>query len=149
VLRRHVRDTIGPAVQRVSWENGPGRAVATSKTFKQLARLTGNRSTLRRRDLKPLVRRLAGMTPKQRAALPGVGPGRARQVLAGALVAEGALAALDLDAVEVCPWALREGILLRRLSPLLTTDSLAQIKLIQAVADPDVPTLDQRRARRA
>jgi exopolyphosphatase / guanosine-5'-triphosphate,3'-diphosphate pyrophosphatase len=147
-LRRHIRDALEPAVQRLRWETGPGRAIATSKTFKQLARLTGDRSTLRRRDLKPLIRRLAGLTPHQRAALPGVGDGRARQVLAGALVAQAAMSVLDLDAVELCPWALREGILLRRLSPLLTSDSLAQIEAIQAAADPGVPSLERRRARK-
>lgn len=43
--------------------------------------------------------------------------------------------ALKLSVVEICPWALREGILLRRLSPLLTPDSLYQIKLLKAAAD--------------
>ena len=42
---------------------------------------------------------------------------------------------LGVPRVEVCPWALREGILLRRLSPLLTADSLYQVELIHAAAD--------------
>jgi exopolyphosphatase/pppGpp-phosphohydrolase len=88
------------------------------------------------------------MTPRQRAALPGVTAARARQMVAGAIVADIATAQLGVDHVEICPWALREGILLRRLSPLLTSDSLAQIKLIQAAADPDVAILDQHRASR-
>jgi exopolyphosphatase/pppGpp-phosphohydrolase len=104
---------------------------------------------LRRRDLKGLAARLATMTPHQRAALPGVAPGRARQILAGAIIAEALLDTLDIAQVEICPWALREGILLRRLSPLLTPDSLGQIQLLQAAADPEVtPLRELRTARR-
>ncbi|MEN3309615.1 MAG: exopolyphosphatase / guanosine-5-triphosphate,3-diphosphate pyrophosphatase [Micromonosporaceae bacterium] len=88
------------------------------------------------------------MTVRQRADLPGVNPARARQILAGAVVAETAMKVLDLPAIEVCPWALREGILLRRLSPLLTPDSLHQIQLIQDTADPDLIILDRHRPSR-
>ena len=74
--------------------------VATSKTFKQLARIAGAaRSTeglyvqreLKRKSLEDWVPRLASMTEAERAALPGVSEGRAGQLLAGALVAEGAM----------------------------------------------------------
>ena len=41
--------------------------------------------------------------------------GRAPQLLAGAVVALETLTALGLDRVELCPWALREGVVLRRL----------------------------------
>lgn len=43
------------------------------------------------------------------------------------------------------PGVRRLVILLRRLSPLLTTDSLHQIQLIQAAADPDTTVLPRRR----
>jgi exopolyphosphatase / guanosine-5'-triphosphate,3'-diphosphate pyrophosphatase len=132
-LRRHVRDTVRPTVERLWWEARP-RAVATSRTFKQLARLTGSRRAVRTRDLKPLITRLSAMSVRERAALPGVPRARARQILAGAVVAHTVLDHLDLPRVEICPWALREGILLRRLSPLLTADSLYQVELIHAAA---------------
>ena len=130
--------------------------VATSKTFKQLARLVGRTNgagrsagrIMHRRDLKGLAIRLAAMTPAERAALPGVAASRARQILAGAIVAETLLDVLDVGQVEICPWALREGVLLRRLSPVLSADSLHQIQLIQAAADPDTTSLDERRAAR-
>jgi exopolyphosphatase / guanosine-5'-triphosphate,3'-diphosphate pyrophosphatase len=152
--RKHVRDVLQPMTQRMRWEARATRVVATSKTFKQLARLAGGRAgrsdratlVLRRADLKGLPARLASMTPEQRAALPGVAASRSRQILAGAIVAASLFDALDIAELEVCPWALREGILLRRLSPLLTADSLHQIELIQAAADPDTTQL--RRARR-
>ena len=41
--------------------------------------------------------------------------GRAPQLLAGAVVAEAVMALLDVEEVQVCPWALREGLILRRL----------------------------------
>jgi exopolyphosphatase/guanosine-5'-triphosphate,3'-diphosphate pyrophosphatase len=50
-----------------------------------------------------------------RAQLPGVSESRAAQLLAGAVVAHTALEVLGLDEVSVCPWALREGVILRRL----------------------------------
>jgi exopolyphosphatase/guanosine-5'-triphosphate,3'-diphosphate pyrophosphatase len=74
--------------------------------------------TLARNDLATLVRRLAAMTASQRAELPGVSSGRAAQLLAGAVVAEGAMDILQVDRLQVCPWALREGVILRRLDML-------------------------------
>jgi exopolyphosphatase / guanosine-5'-triphosphate,3'-diphosphate pyrophosphatase len=155
-VRRHVRTTLAPTAERLRWEAQATRAVATSKTFKQLARLAGTktgkgrdtRRVLRRTDLKSVIPRLAAMSPAKRAALPGVAATRARQILAGAIIADTVMDVLGVHEVDICPWALREGILLRRLSPLLTPDSLHQIKLIQAAADPDTTTLDQRRVAR-
>ncbi|HMD11912.1 MAG TPA: Ppx/GppA family phosphatase, partial [Marmoricola sp.] len=61
------------------------------------------------------VPKLAAMTYDERAELAGVSTGRAPQLLAGAIVAEAVMSLLDVDEVQVCPWALREGIILRRL----------------------------------
>jgi exopolyphosphatase/guanosine-5'-triphosphate,3'-diphosphate pyrophosphatase len=55
------------------------------------------------------------MSAAKRAALPGVSPGRGQQLLAGAVVAEAVMDLLGIDAVQICPWALREGIILRRI----------------------------------
>ncbi|WP_405617453.1 Ppx/GppA family phosphatase [Streptomyces sp. NBC_00076] len=123
-LRRHVRAQIARTVGEFTRFGTPDHVVATSKTFKQLARLAGAaRSTeglyvqreLKRESLEAWVPRLAGMTTAQRAELPGVSVGRANQLLAGALVAEGAMDLLGVESVEICPWALREGVILRRL----------------------------------
>ena len=54
------------------------------------------------------------------AELGGVSPARAHQLLAGAVVAEACMRALRLEVVEICPWALREGVILRRLDWLST-----------------------------
>ncbi|MGW0330862.1 Ppx/GppA phosphatase family protein [Streptomyces sp. NPDC003011] len=123
-LRRHVRAQIARTVGEFARFGTPDHVVATSKTFKQLARLAGAaRSTeglhvqreLKRESLEAWVPRLAGMTTAQRAELPGVSEGRANQLLAGALVAEGAMDLFGVESVEICPWALREGVILRRL----------------------------------
>ncbi len=55
------------------------------------------------------------MTTMERAGLPGVSVRRAHQLLAGAIVAEAAMEEFGLAEVEICPWALREGVILRRL----------------------------------
>jgi len=60
------------------------------------------------------------MTAEERGELPGVSAGRASQLLAGAIVAEAALELLGVSEAEICPWALREGIILRRLDGLET-----------------------------
>ncbi|MGW8381109.1 Ppx/GppA phosphatase family protein [Streptomyces sp. ODS28] len=126
-LRRHVRAEIGRVVGEFSRFSPPDHVVATSKTFKQLARLGGAARSaegvyvqreLTLKTLEEWVPKLAGMTEEERAALPGVSEGRARQLLAGALVAEGAMELFNVSRVEVCPWALREGVILRRLDHL-------------------------------
>ena len=94
--------------------------MATSKTFRTLARLSGhmfseNPKYLESANLKTMISKLADMTNKSRAELPGVSNSRAQQIVAGAIVARATMNALDLDRVEICPWALREGVVLRRL----------------------------------
>ena len=61
------------------------------------------------------------MRAADRSRLPGVSPSRAQQLLAGAVVAQEALRAFALESVDVCPWALREGVILRRLDWLAQT----------------------------
>ena len=55
------------------------------------------------------------MTAADRAELEGVSAERAPQIVAGALVAEASMRALGIDTVDICPWALREGLILRKL----------------------------------
>ena len=123
-LRRHVRAQIARTVGEFTRFGAPDHVVATSKTFRQLARIAGAaRSTeglyvqreLKRESLEAWVPQLTGMTTHQRSELPGVSEGRAGQLLAGALVAEGAMDLFGVETVEICPWALREGVILRRL----------------------------------
>lgn len=131
-LRRHVRAQIARTVGEFSRSGRPDHVVATSKTFRQLARIAGAarsaeglyvQRTLTRKALEEWVPKLAAMTADQRGRLPGVSEGRAAQLLAGALVAEGAMDLFGVEELEICPWALREGVILRRLDHLPTASA--------------------------
>lgn len=110
---------------RIMAEAGaPELVVGTSKTFRSLARLTGAapsaagprvKRTLTANGLRQLIAFISRMTTADRAELEGVSAERAPQIVAGALVAEAAMRALSLESLDICPWALREGIILRRL----------------------------------
>ena len=128
-LRKHVRAEIAATAGPVLSDGPPHHAVATSKTFRQLARICGAapssdgmyvRRALRHADVTALAQRLARTTVAERAALPGVSAGRAPQLAAGAIVADAAMDLFSLAELEVCPWALREGVILRRLDWLST-----------------------------
>ncbi|GLW63387.1 hypothetical protein Arub01_16310 [Actinomadura rubrobrunea] len=123
-LRRHVRAEIARRVGEVARFGPPDHAVATSKTFKQLARITGAAPTsegpyvkrvLRHQELVEWAEKLARMTAEERTRLPGVSARRAPQLPAGAVVADAAMDLFGLPELEICPWALREGVILRRL----------------------------------
>ena len=58
------------------------------------------------------------MGPDELAGLPGVSPSRTHQIVPGALVAEVVMDIFDLAELEICPWALREGIILERLDQM-------------------------------
>jgi exopolyphosphatase/guanosine-5'-triphosphate,3'-diphosphate pyrophosphatase len=123
-LREHVDDVLAEPA-RVLGKAGPyDRVVATSKTFRTLARLAGAAPSgqgprvprvLTRTGLIQVTAFISRMASADLAELDGVSPGRAHQVLAGAVVAAAAMDALGVDRVELCPWALREGVILRRL----------------------------------
>lgn len=129
-LREHVGASLAAVVPQLLAVGRPDRGVATSKTLRSLARLDGAAPyargplvsrTLSRDGLERIVERLASMPAAERAQLPGVSESRAAQLLAGAVVAHEAMLACDLEQVSVCPWALREGVILRRLDWLTGT----------------------------
>jgi exopolyphosphatase/guanosine-5'-triphosphate,3'-diphosphate pyrophosphatase len=138
-LRRYVRAETRHIAARAGLTD-MRTTVAASVTLRQLARLTGAPPLrqgpfvdrrLRRRALRPWIDRLAGMPTARRARMPGVSAHRAGQVLAGAIVAYELMRALDIDETRVCPWGLREGILLTRLNSAAGT--------VQQGAGPAVP----------
>ncbi|NDU77066.1 Ppx/GppA family phosphatase [Actinomadura sp. DSM 109109] len=122
-VRRHVRAEIARRVADVARYGPADHAVATSKTFKQLARIGGaaataegpyQRRVLAGAALTEWTDKLAAMPAAERAGLPGVSERRAPQLLAGAIVADAAMDLFELPELEICPWALREGVILRR-----------------------------------
>ena len=114
----YVRESMKNAIPNEIKEHSADRNIATSKTFRTLARL-GNHwfnddaKFLKISSLEKIVGKLADMSNKQRGELPGVSESRAGQILTGAIVAKSAMARLDLAELEICPWALREGIVLK------------------------------------
>jgi len=126
-LAAHLDAELEPVARRICRHGEFELTVATSKTFRSLARLTGaapssaglrTRRTLTDAGLRQLVRFITRMTSRDLAQLEGVSPGRAHQLVAGALVAGAAMRALGVTELELCPWALREGVILRRLDTL-------------------------------
>ncbi|WP_433336560.1 Ppx/GppA family phosphatase [Spirillospora sp. CA-294931] len=129
-LRARVREELGEAMAGVAAEldgRPPLRPVATSKTFTQLARLTGAprykegpyvRRTLELERLREQIPVLSRLDRLSRAKLRGVSRPRAHQILAGAVVAESLMTVLRLERLDICPWALREGIVTRHLQAM-------------------------------
>ena len=126
-LRRHVRAEIASDIGAMLRHGPADHVVGTSKTFRQLARIAGAapssegpyaKRVLRHSDIADLAHRLPELSLADRARLPGVSLGRAPQLPAGAIVADAVVDLLDVEQLELCPWALREGIILRRLDML-------------------------------
>jgi exopolyphosphatase/guanosine-5'-triphosphate,3'-diphosphate pyrophosphatase len=120
-LRHTVRHQLRDVAERIRWE-APCTAVATSRTFQQLARLCGAaprrdgpfvERVLGRDDLAHAVDALSRLPAAERAQLPGISAPRAAQSLAGAVVGHTAMKLSGIPALTICPWAIREGILLR------------------------------------
>jgi exopolyphosphatase / guanosine-5'-triphosphate,3'-diphosphate pyrophosphatase len=126
-LRKHIRAEIANAAGLLLRDGPPHQAVATSKTFRQLARIAGAapssdgnyvRRVLKHTDVVGMAERLPQLSVAERRDLPGVSQGRASQLAAGAMVADAAMDLLSLPELEICPWALREGLILRQLDVL-------------------------------
>lgn len=123
-LRRHVWTLLESLAEEVR-EHGPfDKAVCTSKPLRSLGRLDGAAPyamgprvtrVLTRRGLASIVDRLTDLTSQEIAQLPGVSPARAGQLTAAAVVAHQAFTAFGVERAELSPWALREGVVLRRL----------------------------------
>jgi len=117
-LRDHIERDIAEILPSIVQHQDSDRSIATSKTLRTLARICGdwvdgNGKKLRIDSLRKITPRLAEMSQEDRAELPGVSNTRAKQITAGAFVAEAVMRNLDIDELEICPWALREGIVLK------------------------------------
>ena len=126
-LDSHAAELLRPAAKELRDAGRPDLVAATSKTFRTLARLTGAapysaglrvHRELSLVGLDQLVGFVSRIESSALAELRGVSPDRAHQVPAGAVVAAATMRALDVPCVRICPWALREGVILRRLDSL-------------------------------
>ncbi len=123
-LRKRIRSEIARDAGHLLRPGLPNRAAATSKTFRSLARICGAAPSaegrlvprsLAAQDLSAWIPKLIDMAPEQLAILPGVSLSRTHQIVPGALVAEACMDIFGLPELEICPWALREGVILERL----------------------------------
>ena len=126
-LRKYIRGLVRETAEEFAAVGRPDLVAGTSKTFRSLARIAGAAPSaagpfvprqLTLEDLSLWTKRLGAMSAKARAGLDGVSALRAPQMLAGALVAQAAMEAFDVPVVKICPWALREGLILRRFDTL-------------------------------
>ena len=119
-LRDYIEAQLESVLPTLVRHEDSDRAIATSKTLRTLARLCGdwyggNGKNITIDAIRKISTRLAEMDSEERIKLPGVSANRARQIVAGAFVTESVMRNLDLDNLEICPWALREGIVLKYL----------------------------------
>jgi len=123
-LTDHVAGELANPAKMLLAAGQPDRVVATSKTFRTLARLAGAAPSvagprafrsLQINGLRQIIGFISRMSSENLAELDGVSAARAHQTLAGAIVAEQAMMALGVTEFQLCPWALREGVILRRL----------------------------------
>ena len=117
-LRDHVESSLEQILPTMVKHQESDRAIATSKTLRTLARLCGDwfegsGNNISIDAIRKISNKLADMDTSARAKLPGVSENRASQIVAGAFVAESVMRNLDLKNLEVCPWALREGVVLK------------------------------------
>jgi exopolyphosphatase / guanosine-5'-triphosphate,3'-diphosphate pyrophosphatase len=126
-LDSYAADLLEPAARKLRSAGKPNLVAATSKTFRTLARLTGAAPysaglqvprQLTLEGLDQLVGFVSRIESGALGELRGVSIDRAHQVPAGAVVAAATMRALDVRCVRICPWALREGVILRRLDSL-------------------------------
>jgi len=132
-LREHIVEQLVSPAHKLREAGTPDRVVGTSKTIRSLARLSGAapssagprvRRTLTDAGLRQVIAFISRMSAEDLAELEGVSASRSHQLVAGALVVQATMRALDVDEMDLCPWALREGVILRRLDWLDWLDGI-------------------------
>jgi exopolyphosphatase/guanosine-5'-triphosphate,3'-diphosphate pyrophosphatase len=117
-LRDHIENKLEQILPSLVKHQDTDRAIATSKTLRTLARLSGDwfdgsGKNISVEAIRKISAKLSEMDESMRAKLPGVSENRASQIVAGAFVAESVMRNLDIKELEICPWALREGVVLK------------------------------------
>lgn len=130
-LAEHARAVLKPIGKAVRKLDRPDHVVGSSKAIRSLAKLAGypasgwsgtERMVLPRSGLESWIPRLAKLPASARQELPGITPDRTFQIVAGAVVLHEAMLACNVTELEVSPWALREGVLLRTIEAMTWSD---------------------------
>ena len=117
-LRDHIENKLEQVLPSLVKHQDTDRAIATSKTLRTIARLSGDwfdgtGKNITIDAIRKISTKLSEMKESERAKLPGVSENRASQIVAGSLVAESVMRNRDIKELEICPWALREGLVLK------------------------------------
>ncbi|MDQ1129260.1 Ppx/GppA phosphatase family protein [Microbacterium sp. SORGH_AS_0888] len=129
-LRAHAAQVLAPVAREFSSQPRPDHVVGSSKAIRSLAKLAGypvpgwsgiDRMVLPQAALGSWIPRLARLPASARQELPGITADRTFQIVAGAVVLHTAMRVMDVDELEVSPWALREGVLLRYIENMAWT----------------------------
>ena len=118
-LEDYLKESVAPLVDSLSTYDKE-IATGTSKTFRTLAKIANVQYPklgphLTREALEEIVPMLKKLDSKGRSELQSVSAERAPQIVAGAMLAKQLMEDLKLSEIHICPWALREGIVLHRL----------------------------------
>ena len=121
-LRAHAVAVLSEVTPTFAALPRPDHVVGSSKAIRSLARLVGypvpgwsgiDRMLLPREELGSWIPRLARLPASARQELPGITPDRTFQIVGAAVSLHTAMRMLNVKELEVSPWALREGVLLR------------------------------------
>jgi exopolyphosphatase / guanosine-5'-triphosphate,3'-diphosphate pyrophosphatase len=132
-LGEHIASRLAEPARELRGAGNPDRVVGTSKTIRSLARLSGAapssagprvRRTLTDAGLRQVIAFISRMSAQDLAELEGVSASRSHQLVAGALVVQATMRALAVEEMDLCPWALREGVILRKLDWLDWLDGI-------------------------
>jgi exopolyphosphatase / guanosine-5'-triphosphate,3'-diphosphate pyrophosphatase len=121
-LEKHIRKTLKPTIEAIR-ELKPQRVIGTSGTMENLAAmcvLQHGEEVVRHRlltqmtrdDFEAVCKRLVRSSLPERRHLPGLDPGRAEQITAGAVLVSYLFDKLDIRGIDVCDRALREGMII-------------------------------------
>jgi exopolyphosphatase/guanosine-5'-triphosphate,3'-diphosphate pyrophosphatase len=122
-LRQNYEKELGPLCQQIRGLRTV-KAIGTSGTLENLATLCGGESDgnghgaqiIERQRMEKLLAQLLESRSKDRAQIRGLDDQRKDQIVAGAVLVSELFERLNLKRMEICPFALREGILLDYLS---------------------------------
>ena len=121
-LEKHVRQALKPILTQVR-NLGARRVIGTSGTMENLVSmclLQHGAENVRHRlltemtldDFDLVYRQLRRLPMQERKHLPGLDPGRADQIVAGAVVVQHLFDRLGVEKIEVCDRAMREGMII-------------------------------------
>jgi len=121
-LESHIRKTLKPTLDKIK-SHHIHRVIGTSGTMENLVSMAVSQhgaeivrhrllTHMTRDDFGDVYKRLIRMTLSERKHLAGLDPGRADQIVAGAILVEYLFDKLDISHIDVCDRAVREGMII-------------------------------------